>query len=397
MYDFSTFLDRHPGGDAVLRLSRGTDVSSLFNRYHPRPTASFEEVLLQYRIQSQSRPLQGLDPSEREFLKAVHERLQSRERLESEGIQDLAFIVVVSVLLGLYVFLQLRALTGDLDLLPFAVFIALLRICLTTAGRYCLLSNTVFSFLSDLDYSCLTLTKMQVVLNQTEARIEKIWGLRKLPCVLRIPAFLICTLLFPLESIWTASRILKDRIGIVRQRLEWSPSRSQVFGLIIIRGILVFEFIQFCRSQKSSFWFSQFLMTSCASFVLLICDSEEQENPNGSILSLTDYILTEFPFLDCFLTAGLSCRQIHWLLPCQWSPFSNLSAESIVEEVLQEKGLQKNQSMNLISHRLPIACKYFLLEQEVPNSHSLMTTWSYFSNCLNNEYPLGDKKKIKND
>eukprot|EP00210_Caulerpa_lentillifera_P003078 g2940.t1 len=386
-YDFSAFFQEHPGGDAVLRLSRGTDVSLLFHQYHPRCKASYEAVLQRYHQRTPARVPAGLSRVDRELLAAIHARLQSPGRQESEGILDLVFIVVILILVVVYMFIQWRALIGGLDFAPFAVVLAVLRICLTTAGKYCIPANTVFCFLCDLDYSCSTLTRLQRILLPQEVRMDKIYGLMRLPCILRIPAYFLCSLNFPLESFWTAVQILRHRIGPLKMKVKWTPSTTQCLGLILIRGLLIYEWFLFWMNQKSNYWFSQFLMTTCLSFVLLICDLEDQgADTNTSMLTLDDFVLTEAPFFDCFITAGLSCRQLHWILPYQWSPFSNITSESIVREVAEEKGIQLGRSVNLITNRLPVAFKQFLLSTEEEESPWFLSLWKYLSYATMNQY-----------
>ena len=55
LYDLSPFIDKHPGGSQWLEVTRGTDITELFECSHPNP--SVDKILAKYFIKKTDIPL----------------------------------------------------------------------------------------------------------------------------------------------------------------------------------------------------------------------------------------------------------------------------------------------------------------------------------------------------
>lgn len=54
LYDFSQFLDKHPGGRDWLTLTEGTDITEAFEAHHPTPSP--EKLLPKFEVRTASTP-----------------------------------------------------------------------------------------------------------------------------------------------------------------------------------------------------------------------------------------------------------------------------------------------------------------------------------------------------
>eukprot|EP00010_Vexillifera_abyssalis_P009000 CAMPEP_0201546162 /NCGR_PEP_ID=MMETSP0173_2-20130828/2535_1 /ASSEMBLY_ACC=CAM_ASM_000268 /TAXON_ID=218659 /ORGANISM="Vexillifera sp., Strain DIVA3 564/2" /LENGTH=441 /DNA_ID=CAMNT_0047954765 /DNA_START=89 /DNA_END=1414 /DNA_ORIENTATION=- len=65
-YDFTDFVDRHPGGQWALMLAKGHECSTLFHSYHLDPTGKPLQMLKKYRLPDDQQPGHGMfEPSKK--------------------------------------------------------------------------------------------------------------------------------------------------------------------------------------------------------------------------------------------------------------------------------------------------------------------------------------------
>ena len=361
-YDLESFAQHHPGGASFIHRTRGQDISTLFHTRHRQPSR-LRPLLSRYAVQTETVDGQQGFRDDTGFLKELHERLAEHNWQEAVILSNLAFALLLLTLVVFGVYLHWRAVGGDVKVIPYAVWMAVTRICLAASGRSfafqkASLLNVTLSRLVEVDYRGEAKTAVDTVCSKT----QHVSRLKRLPRGFRIPMDTCLGFLSVVISCWTPLRCF--------HRFFKHPSVDtfyQFFGCLLIRVLLVIEIWQFIAAQKVSFWMTQFLLTRVLSLMLAICvpidqASPEDDWPRGIIHSTVDVTLTKNPYVDCLLTSGLSCERIHRLLPFQWSPFAHVAVTALAEDIAQKKQIDWKPPVHLITHRLHSAIDTYFLQ-----------------------------------
>ena len=363
-YDLAPFVRWHPGGADLLHRTRGHDISTLFHTFH-RDAPRFEPLLRRYRVHGDTAGVSTFRDAA-QFLTQAHAQLGTLAWRETVWMQDCAFGLAILALLVTYGVLQWRALEGHLSLLPYAALMAVVRMCLSSSGKYSVmrkasLLQVTWAFLMDVDYRHSACRGLQERPFEGAGAEESLTRLKALPRFYRLPVDWMSQLLHPVRA-----GLEFGRLYLGGHSDKW----RHLLGFVAVRGMLVAEMWWFWCAQKWGYWIGQCLMTSLLSFLLAICDpltvspsTAESDWASHQIARHSDAMLTGSPYIDCFLTGGLSCRRVHTLLPFQKSPFANIASEALLKQLAQEKKIDWRAPENLARDRLYSALDVHLLTQ----------------------------------
>jgi hypothetical protein len=132
LYDFTDFIDRHPGGESWLRLTKGTDITEAFETHHITDKA--EKYLSKFKIREAKNPRNiKLTFNEDGFYRTLKNRV--RDKLKDVDVKKLEFrsrLIIDFLLLSVITTLILTAKTKSL------VFASLcgLFLCWTTIAAH---------------------------------------------------------------------------------------------------------------------------------------------------------------------------------------------------------------------------------------------------------------------
>jgi fatty acid desaturase len=408
-YDFTEWMDRHPGGSVWFRTTQGRDISALFHVYHRNPQR-LRKILEKYRIEGYSEkdvlPKLGVPPflvapefdasrdlprfdfsKESNLLDSIRRKLDGALSKEALRRYDQAFDVV-TVLIGLaHVMVLVALILGWLPAWAFVFIWVTTRTALAGVGHYAIhrkaqdaRRKVVTGFeraLFDINYvgTCLIAADGHVLLHHphlgTGADVKRTFfdGMLRLHPLLRIPGYTlhklgICVLGLSMRGIEIAF-FERDK-GIFRADF-WAMRLWLVVELIacLVTGHIVAWAAQFVISL----WFNTFLVVASHDF--------EGKNADQQLASLPEHLKDDWAaqqiclsydlsvvgnrWIDLFLTAGLSPHRVHHVLPAQASGFANIASEAAVREACVEAGINWERPRHLLTERFPAIMKHYLL------------------------------------
>ncbi len=426
-YDFTDFINKHPGGEFFIGRMRNRDVTTVVNIFHRNP----EKVKRRLKQYALGRPATAEDMHPKynappflfrptfdawrdtprfqfgdksQLLDVIRKRLNQPEMVKKVARMDQLFDGVTLVLGILYVLVELLRL-GAPAWMPAPLFVPLmvvLRIALSGAGHYLIHRPQVgltkaLGQIFDLNYMPMTLvvldghTLIHHPYTQSEVDIKRtvFTGMLELPRFFRVPIHTVhkfgqifSGMLIRTTEIWA----LGLKVGIQDLYGSWAGAAPYILGSYAVRFLLVAEFFAFLLAGDLLSWILQFVITLWLSQFMIVAshdfqpeevDTQSIEQQDWAIFQIENsYDLTVVgnKYIDCFLSAGLSPHRVHHVLPHQKSGYANLASEKIVREAAAEFGVAWLPPKNFFVDRMPDLIKIYLLVPSFParmNGHGL--------------------------
>jgi len=147
------------------------------------------------------------------------------------------------------------------------------------------------------------------------------------------------------------------------QRICWAT--------ILVHIYLVGEFFAAYYCGLVGAWFLQFFISLWLNTLMVVSSHdfecqvifEKETNDWGKfqLANCLDLTITGNPYVDCFLSAGLSPHRAHHIFPYQKSGYSNVFSTPFVEGVAKKYNLKWEAPRSLFGSRLPSIFKAYIL------------------------------------
>jgi hypothetical protein len=400
VYDFCEFAYKHPGGHVWFVLNNHRDISILFHTYHTNPER-LKPILAKYKIEKKPIHKKGValppfllkpdfdaekdvprfdfeDPNH--LLPKVRAKLATPEMKQKIKLQNKIFDVVCNLLFTLYALMSVSLILGWLSPWVTVPMLTVLRTSLAGCGHYYVHAKKPNwgDVLFDINYVGTSLTAFDghVMLHHAytqsaaDVKTSFFFSMLSLPTVWRIPGYTLHKLGNMLFG--NFARGVQIHFGERTDNGIWHHSfwymRALLmaeFWLSIYTGQLFAWFAQyFC-----SLWFNTWMVLSSHEF-----EHYGRENPGKDwgkfqVENSYDMVVVGNPYLDLFLSAGLSPHRAHHLLPHQPSGLANIASEPIIRETMKEFGMPWVKPKNFWTDRLPIILDFiFNSPMIVPNT-----------------------------
>lgn len=408
-YDFTEWMNNHPGGNIWFQTTQGRDISALFHTYHRDP-ARLRRVLARYRIEGPTEkdvlPKMGVPPflmapefdastdlpklefaEEGSLLAAIRAKLTAAMPRRAERRHDRAFDAVTWLIgashVGALALLLLNAIPAWL----FVAVVVLTRTALAGAGHYHIhrkskpgknrYSAPIGKALFDINYvgTCLIGTDGHVLLHHpylaTGADVKRTFfdGMLRLHPLLRVPGYTLHKFgIFVTGLPLRGYEVIAMEHARTTLRVEFWLMRAWLlveFAACLATGHLVAWIVQFVLTL----WFNTFLVVASHDFEDATAGDEFAAIPEAlrndwaaqQVCLSYDLSVVGNRWIDLFLSAGLSPHRVHHVLPYQRSGFANLAAERAVRAACAEAGIGWERPRNLITERFPAIMKHYLL------------------------------------
>ncbi|WP_328475182.1 fatty acid desaturase [Actinoplanes sp. NBC_00393] len=409
-YDFSEWMDKHPGGGAWFAESIGRDISALFHTYHRDPQR-LRTILAKYRIDDVGAghviPNLGLPPFllpdgfdaatdlprfefakpgdlRTEIVREVERRAPRERLLRYDRVFD---AISVTVLAG-HLAVLAALLLGALPAWACVLLMVLTRTALAGSGHFYLhrrkprrparvlspgmLPSTLFDF----NYVGTYLVGVDghVILHHpylgsgADIKGAFLGALRRVHPALRIPAYTVLKLGMALGGI--------ARLGfpIIFGSTHHAGIRAEFW---LVRGFLAAEFVACAVTGHWLAWLAQFVLTLWFNTVLITASHDfEPDERDAPVDGLPDRLRDDWAarqihlsydltiignkWADVFLSAGLNTHRVHHTLPFQRSGFANLASEPAVRAACETAGMVWERPRNLFTERFPVFVRTYL-------------------------------------
>jgi Cytochrome b5-like Heme/Steroid binding domain len=416
-YDLTDFMKRHPGGEFFIGRMKNRDITAVVNIFHSNP-AKVKKMLQKYALGRSAVP-EDLHPkynappflfcdtfdgrldtpkfnfeTQAQLLDRIRVRLNVPEMREKIARADFIFDAVTVTLGILYILVQVLRLTAVqcMPLYGFVPLMVMLRISLAGAGHYYnhrpqVRLNKFFAHVFDINYVPMSFvvidghSLMHHPYTQSKADVKTnvFTAMMELPRYYRVPLHTLHKLAHVLTGMLVRTVEISSyavRFGVHNFYGNWQRGLLHYVGMAFMRVLLLGELILFTLHGDLIAWLAQFVLTTWLSTFLIVASHDfevdesveteqiaEQDWAVFQINSSYDLTMIGNPYIDCFLSAGLSPHRVHHVLPYQRSGFANVLSEEIVREEAEKLGVSWLAPKNFFYDRLPLLVKHYLLEQ----------------------------------
>jgi hypothetical protein len=431
-YNFSEWQFQHPGGSSFL-MCFNRDISAGFHAYHRDPK-KLEALLKTFEMKDtkglqpphiaapwMNVPEFALPPGfncetdvpeyewNSKFMDSLRERINTKEMRAKIKQANIMFDRVTLCIVTLHILLSFPILAYEL--LPAWMIVALLVFTRTAGaciGHYhCHRTKDGradwLECLFDWQYVALhmTLVDAHVLMHHfytdspADAKPAFFDPVHELPSLWRIPVFTLHKFFAFLTGVWVRNiGLLADRgpppdIGprcegkempIAERPWQWACWST------CNRILMTSEFVFACMTGHASVWFCQFFATMWVNLLLIGASHDfymgererkhcgpKAEKVDWGIYNIEhciDLHVTGFPFLDCFLTAGLGNHRVHHVLPWLGSAYSEIVAESALKATCKEFGVEWKPSLSFYGKRIWQLIPFYIFSPAVPASEA---------------------------
>lgn len=409
-YDFTDFLAEHPGGPDFFLWSKGRDITIPVYAYHKDPERRVLPLIKKYKVEKpgdKSEVLKaklGIPPfllpkgfdalsaipqydfdftNEKLLLNTVRDLILQKDAQADIQRLDILFDRIVYGLLLAYAVLLLVWLRGMVPWWLSIPLFTLLRTCIAGGGHYFIHRKRpcFIDCVFDLNYVGMAWTAQDghVLLHhmytQSDADVKRgfFGGMMGVPRLLRVPVHT----LHKLGHVTTGMLIrgfeleyepsndehqgvpsfMRDRFG---QRFQWS------FWILHSWLRLELCLALFCGLGWS--WLGQFVLCVWFNTLMVVSSHDFTETfaqdtkdwARYQLLNAHDMKITGNPWVDCFLSAGLSPHRAHHILPYQKSAFSNIYSERHLAAAARKHGLPWVPSKSFFTEIFPTIFRMYL-------------------------------------
>jgi cytochrome b involved in lipid metabolism len=400
LYDFSEFMYMHPGGNVWFPMNNRRDITILFHTYHDDPER-LRPILEKYRIERKPEHTKkvALPPfllkpdfdaekdvpkydfkDENMLLPKVRAKLNAPEMKAKIKFQNLLFDLVCYVLFAVYVLMSVSLVLGWLSPWLTVPMLTILRTSLAGCGHYYVHAKKPNwgDVLFDINYVGTSLTAFDghVMLHHAytqsaaDVKTSFFFSMLSLPTIWRIPGY-------------TLHKLGNMLFGNLARGIQIHFSERSDIGIFhesfwYMRALLMVEFwgsvytgqlFAWSLQYFFSLWFNTWMVLSSHEF-----EHYGNENPGNDwgafqVLNSYDMQIIGNPYIDLFLSAGLSPHRAHHLLPNQPSGLANIASEPIIRDTMKDFGLEWVRPKNFWVDRLPIIMDFiFNSPMIVPNT-----------------------------
>eukprot|EP00450_Noctiluca_scintillans_P001900 CAMPEP_0194492814 /NCGR_PEP_ID=MMETSP0253-20130528/11233_1 /TAXON_ID=2966 /ORGANISM="Noctiluca scintillans" /LENGTH=464 /DNA_ID=CAMNT_0039333727 /DNA_START=38 /DNA_END=1432 /DNA_ORIENTATION=- len=407
IYDFSEWKFKHPGGAQFFEVSHGRDISPVIHAYHRNPD-HLKPVLAKYKVdiegkkpesviaQSMNVPLFILPPgfsAERDvptydwnkgFLKSVQKKINDPAMQQKIRRADKLFDMTALSILVFHLVVAFPVIY--FGLLPWwlLVFVQVItRTALAGVGHYhCHRGkNGIVDWgdcLFDMQYvgASVVLSDGHVMLHhmytETPADVKRtVFNyVLTLPRLVRVPIFTLQKFSEFFSGHLLRYEVVKlneernSTLKSVQYRFVRLYLVAEMFWAIFCGGLFAW-----CVQFFFTVWINMFQIVASHDFELER-ESQEYKNLDWGIFQIQNALdthITGNPYVDIFLSAGLSCHRTHHVLPYQKSGFSNIVSQEAVMKTCEEFGVKWEPTRNLVIDRiLPLMIHYLFAPAQIP-------------------------------
>ena len=145
-----------------------------------------------------------------------------------------------------------------------------------------------------------------------------------------------------------------------------------VWSFWLVRIFMVLEFYMAWHSGLIWSWFGQFFVTLWINTLLVVSshDYEHEVDLLGKdakdwgrfhMENSEDLSITGNPYVDCFLSAGLSPHRAHHLFPYQRSGWANVYTTQFLAEAAEKFGYEWKPASSFLTQRCPSLIQTYIL------------------------------------
>jgi len=408
VYDFKEWKNIHPGGDIFFVPSFQRDISAAVHAYHKDPDR-LTGILAKYEVKLEGKqPRDILEPGmnvppfilppgfdalrdvpiydwDKPFMKSLRKKIGTPEMQRKIRKVDTIFDVVAVCLFAFHVVICFPVLYYDL--LPWWLLVGIqivTRTSLAGVGHYhCHRAKDGITDWADCFFD-IQYVGASVILADGHVMVHHMYTetpadvkrtvfnfMLQLPRLLRVP-------LYTLQKFgeFFSGHLL--RFGTLEVKSTSSAQFRKECELKAMRIYMLCELFFAMYCNRFSLWFLQFFCTMWINLFQIVASHDfevtrEQQEYRGmdwgifQIQHALDTYVTGIPWVDIFLSAGLSCHRVHHCLPYQRSGFANIVCMPAVIETCKEFDVEWLPSRNLILDRfLPLAYYYLTAPAQVP-------------------------------
>jgi hypothetical protein len=401
VYDFSEFMYKHPGGNVWFPMNNRRDITILFHTYHAEP-ARLRPILAKYKIDRvpQHKEIIALPPfllkpdfdavkdvphgfdfhDSNLLLPKVRTKLNTPEMKATIKHQNMLFDLVCYCLFTVYALMSVSLIMGWLSPFITVPLLVLTRTSLAGCGHYYVHAKKPNwgDVLFDINYVGTSLTAFDghVMLHHAytqsaaDVKTSFFFSMLSLPTIWRIPGY-------------TLHKLGNMLLGNLARGLQIQFSERSDIGIFhesfwYMRALLMIEFWGSVYTGHLGAWFAQYFMSLWFNTWMVLSSHEFEhygnENPGKDwgrfqVENSYDMVIVGNPYIDLFLSAGLSPHRAHHLLPCQPSGLANIASEPIIRETMKEFGMEWVRPKNFWVDRLPIIMDFvFNSPMIIPNT-----------------------------
>jgi len=367
-YDLTEFLPNHPGGGLYLAF-HGRDISIVFNTYHKNPKnnkklidkllvkdapalppaahlpASALVLLAPGFDASRDIVSYNFDPDDRGlFLNECRRRVLDAAVQNKIKELDRSFDITTAAIGAIYLCFLVAWLRSGVAGYVITVAFPVLKTALAGAGHYQMhrARPNFWDCLFDLNYVGTALTAVDGhnighhshSLTQADPKAGFFGGMCAVPRLWRVPIFTLHKL-----GHFLAGILLK---GVEVHTFPDSPLRQfphlrtkdgqravqrVVWNFWLVRMFMLTECVLAWRCDQLGIWFAQFFVTLWINTLLVVSShdfekaAQQPENVRDwgmyQLINSLDLKVIGNPYIDCFLSAGLSPHRAHHMYPYQ--------------------------------------------------------------------------------
>lgn len=411
-YDLTDFIPKHPGGPDFLIWAAGRDVTIHVNTYHKDPINRVYPVLKKYKV-SEKRdrkkvvknklgiphfllppkfeaaddiPTYDFDPNNKKLLlntarkKILDPKVQKEIKRLDNKFDNIAYCLMAVYACLLYTWLE-----GYIAWFIAVPAFTILRTGIAGAGHY-FVHRPQPNFLSavfDFNYVGMAFTAqdghtlIHHMYTQSDADVKRgfFGGMMGVPRIFRM---LVHTL-HKLGHVTTGIMIRGYEVELEPDNNEHQGAQHHVRAIFPRRLPINWQFwlmhiwlrvelalalwsgvggawlMQFC----TSLWMNTLMVVSSHDFVD-VYEKDSKDWGRYQLLNSHDLSLTGNPWVDCFLSAGLSPHRAHHIFPYQRSGYANIFSNTYLAEAAKEHGLPWLKPKNYCTEIFPTIFKMYL-------------------------------------
>lgn len=422
VYDFSEFQHKHPGGRVWFQFNTHRDITVSFHTYHNNPER-LRPILAKYKIADKSeayhpeiaipkfllppdfdaaKHIPSFDFADSSLLLPRVRSLLLQPSVSSHlKWMNFLFDFVTLSLMIVYALMSVGLCFGYVS--PYLTIPALivLRTALAGSGHYYVHSKAPNwgSALFDMNYVGTSATAVDghVLLHHAytqsgaDVKTSFFFSMLGLPTIWRIPGY-------------TLHKLGNMLFGNVARSIEmnWFERDGSVIYpvfLWFIKALLMAEFwvslaygniMPWTLQYLGSLWYNTCLVLSSHEFEHYGEDHPGKDWGKFQVINSYDLIILGNPWIDVFLSAGLSPHRAHHLLPHQSSGFANIASEPYIRQVCKEMNVPWHRPKVFWFDRLPIILDFvFNSPTIVPNTGLVKKQYERtFRNWMNEQISL---------
>eukprot|EP00931_Biecheleriopsis_adriatica_P082429 TRINITY_DN5586_c0_g1_i8.p1 TRINITY_DN5586_c0_g1~~TRINITY_DN5586_c0_g1_i8.p1 ORF type:complete len:511 (-),score=83.92 TRINITY_DN5586_c0_g1_i8:245-1777(-) len=415
-YDLAEFLPNHPGG-AIFLCWKDRDWSISVNTYHKDPTKT-KAAVQKYKVANQEAamkqmkavhvpesalgflpegfdartaiPTYDFDPENKQlFLNECRSRVLKPDVQKKIKELDLAFDRMTAAIGAFYLSFLAMWLSGSI---PFYISVPVFAMCKTAfagAGHYLThrkVGDNFWNCLFDVNYVGTALTGMDghdvghhaFLLSEADPKAGFFGGMMAIPRLWRVPAHTLQKFFLTMVGIFfkglevhMASDSPYQQFKHLRDRKGKRATPAVVWSFWMVRSFMVAEFVLACWCGVYWSWLGQFFVTLWVNTLLVVAshDYEEQDIHSANtkdwgkfhLENTEDLTIIGNPYVDCFLSAGLSPHRAHHLFPYQRSGWANIYTTQYIKATAEKFGYEWKEPANFWTERCPSLIRSYLL------------------------------------